>query len=112
MIFFLCVIALDLEMNLRRKKDHTQISQDIKDPYNNALLKDLFQSKFKQHTFCSVLTSLLLAGGCEYCLKSLRSLHLSSYQHCKNVHYLPGQQKDILQKLISYNAGTSTPLDH
>jgi len=94
-------------MNLRRKKDHTQISQDIKDPYNNALLlKDPFQSEFKQHTFCSVLTSLLLAGGCNCCLKSLRSVHLSSSECCKNVHYLPGQQKDVLQNLISYNPGT------
>lgn len=75
MIFF-CVVALDLEMNLSRKKDHTQISQDIKDPYNNALLKDPFQSKFKQRTFCSVLTSLLLAGGCKYCLEIITSIFL------------------------------------
>lgn len=53
------VVALDLEMNLSRKRDHTQISQDIKDPHNNALLKDPFQSKFKQRTFCSVLTTYI-----------------------------------------------------
>lgn len=98
MIFFCwCVIALDLQMNLRGKKDHTQISQDIKDPYNDTLLKDPLQSKFKQHTLCSVLPGLLLAGGCKHCLKSLRSLHLPSDEHCKNVLYLSGQQKDMLQ---------------
>lgn len=107
-----CIVALALEINLRKSKDHTQISPDSKDSYNNIVLRDPFQSRFKQHTFCSVLTSLLLAGGCKHCLKSLRSLHLSSFEQCKNVHYLSGQQKDMLQKLISYNPGTSTPLDH
>lgn len=99
-------------MNLRGKKDHTQISQDIKDPYKDMLLTDPLESKFKQQTLCSVLPGLLLAGACRHCLKSLRSFHLLSDEHSKNVHYLPGQQKDVLQKLISYNPRTSTLLYH
>lgn len=84
----------------RGKKDHRQISQGVKDPYNDTLLKDPLQSKFEQHTLCSVFPGLLLADGCKHCLKSLRPFHLLSDEYCKNVHYLPGQPKDILQKLI------------
>ncbi|EMP32781.1 Inositol 1,4,5-trisphosphate receptor type 2 [Chelonia mydas] len=41
----LAEVALGSEMNPSRYKDHTQISQDIKDPYDNKLLKALFQTK-------------------------------------------------------------------
>lgn len=96
MWLFLC-LSPGLDTSLRRKKDHTEVSQVIKDPYNKALLKDPFQNKFKQHIFGSVLTGVLLAGVCRYCLKSLRSLRLSSYGHSKNVHYFPGQRKYVAE---------------
>lgn len=55
------MVALDLEMNLSRQKDHAQISPDTEDPCNNTLEKTCFRVSLRKVHSAQCLLVMSLA---------------------------------------------------